>query len=247
MAVCQKLRNYTSRDPPTDVTIIEAVSAVWATPGRFAPLKIGPVYMQEELISAVFGFNNPLIEAVQEACMAFGKGSMISLMLSLGAGRQPAVTTSEMSPKAFQAMMGDISTQYSERFFGHFGVYYRFSYEGIMESEDLGGVVSHAKDYVQGAAVDKCLDHALKVGSYTSPHSLGVICTWSRLLPSLFLTRSRCCCSSTRRRIPDASGCLPSQTARVSIAEWRTPAGFSSYSYSRVFIVDIFTLISPCD
>jgi hypothetical protein len=89
MTNCRMLRSYDSRHSSYNPTIIEAISIAWATPGLFEPVRVGAEHSQEELISAVDGYNNPTIQAIKEAYEAFGKDKRVCFLLSLGPGRAP--------------------------------------------------------------------------------------------------------------------------------------------------------------
>ncbi|KIM27514.1 hypothetical protein M408DRAFT_48879, partial [Serendipita vermifera MAFF 305830] len=83
---CRMFRNYKSKRSSYNPTIIEAVRASWATPGLFSSVFIGAAPQQEEIISAVNGFNNPTLQAVQEARELYGANRAVSTLLSLGSG-----------------------------------------------------------------------------------------------------------------------------------------------------------------
>ncbi|KIM26364.1 hypothetical protein M408DRAFT_50543, partial [Serendipita vermifera MAFF 305830] len=83
---CRMFRNYKSKRSSYNPTIVEAVRATWATPGLFSSVFTGNGPQQEEIISAVNGFNNPTLQAVQEAREIYGTGKAVSAFLSLGNG-----------------------------------------------------------------------------------------------------------------------------------------------------------------
>ncbi|KIM26368.1 hypothetical protein M408DRAFT_48117, partial [Serendipita vermifera MAFF 305830] len=86
IAGCRMFRNYQSKRSSYNPTIVEAVIACWATPGLFSSIFIGNGPQQEEIISAVNGFNNPTLQAVQEARELYGDNRALSALLSLGSG-----------------------------------------------------------------------------------------------------------------------------------------------------------------
>ncbi|KIM26362.1 hypothetical protein M408DRAFT_313754, partial [Serendipita vermifera MAFF 305830] len=87
IAGCRMFRNYQSKQFSYNPTIVEAVRACWATPGLFSSIFIRSGPQSEEIISAVNGFNNPTLQAVQEARELYGINRAVSAVLSLGSGK----------------------------------------------------------------------------------------------------------------------------------------------------------------
>jgi hypothetical protein len=81
-------RSYESKHASYNPTIIEAIRACWANVGLLSSIFIGPPSNQEELISAVNGFNNPSLEAAREAQDSFENKRPLSTFLSLGSGER---------------------------------------------------------------------------------------------------------------------------------------------------------------
>ncbi|KIM23602.1 hypothetical protein M408DRAFT_53274, partial [Serendipita vermifera MAFF 305830] len=87
IAGCRMFRNYKSRQSSYNPTIVEAARACWATPGLFSSIFIGTPPQQEEVISAVNGFNNPAVQAAQDAREFYGAARAVSVFLSVGSGK----------------------------------------------------------------------------------------------------------------------------------------------------------------
>jgi hypothetical protein len=90
-------RSYESKHTSYNPTIIEAIRACWANVGLFSSIRVGPPSHQEELISAVNGFNNPSLEAAREAQDSFENTRLFSTFLSLGSGERDPLSISSNS------------------------------------------------------------------------------------------------------------------------------------------------------
>ncbi|PVF99824.1 TPR-like protein [Serendipita vermifera] len=86
---CRFLRSYPVRNTASNYnpTVIETLRTAWATPSLFIPVRLGPEYREEEIVSAVHGYNNPTLEAMKEALDVFGSSTYLSCLLSLGTGK----------------------------------------------------------------------------------------------------------------------------------------------------------------
>ncbi|KIM32148.1 hypothetical protein M408DRAFT_214516 [Serendipita vermifera MAFF 305830] len=182
MSGCRMFRNYESRQPSYNPTIIEAVRAAWATPGLFSPIRIGVMPTQEEVISAVNGFSNPTQEALREAEAFFGNEKLISAVLSLGVGRRNVAL---FTPKVLTTLVAqdtDVTAENIQRRIGTLGVYFRFSVDQVIETKDaqiqdqFALVTAHTREYLGGDVVSRSLDNYLKIAASTSPVSLDRLC-----------------------------------------------------------------------
>lgn len=174
LRVCHMFRNYELRGADTDLSIIEAVASVWATPGLFSPVKMGPVYMQQTITSAVYGYNNPTTEAIKEAHAVFGNGARVSLLLSLGSGRRPPAAG--FSERTVRTLVTDIEAESNQRRFGKLPVYFRFSYEGNVEGNNSSDILSQARNYLQSIVIQERLDAVLKIASLQGDSSTTRLC-----------------------------------------------------------------------
>lgn len=179
-------RNYRSKRPSYNPTIIEAIRATWAIPGLFSSILLGPALMQEEIVSAVGGFNNPTLEAIGEAHDAFGAGQMVTSVLSLGSGRHGGSTTVERV-----ARETEITEETLQRRFGKLGIYFRFSVNQSHDNETLslegqfGTLTSHTEHYFARDLVNASLDRYLQVSDHTSTITLERMCESGRFLSNI--------------------------------------------------------------
>ena len=120
-------RNYTSRNSSYNPTIIEAARAAWAVPGMFSSIHIGANVVEEELVSATNGFNNPTRETLREAQSVFGKDRMVSSILGIGSGKRATIPAFSVAAAMRVAQEAKITAENLQRMFGTLGVYFRFS------------------------------------------------------------------------------------------------------------------------
>jgi hypothetical protein len=81
------LRNYVaSHEPPTNLTIAEAMLATCATPPFFTSTSIEKDFATFEYIGGDFGLSNPTREIIGEAHRTFGDNATIACLLSIGCG-----------------------------------------------------------------------------------------------------------------------------------------------------------------
>jgi len=189
MGRCALFRNYQARQASYNPTIVEAVRVVWATPGLFSSVQVGPGIVQEELVSASSGFNNPTLEVLKEVHQTFGLDATVSCLLSLGAGRAPISSVSADGiaiPKALEqlAMDGEKTAEEVERRVGRLGVYFRFSVDRGLEFDKLslpvGKITAHAGQYLLDSTVSKNIDSCIRSCEKESRVSLDQICEDTR-------------------------------------------------------------------
>jgi hypothetical protein len=81
------LRNYVAgHEPPTNLTIAEAMLATCATPSFFTSTSIEKDFATFEYIGGDFGLSNPTREIIGEAHRAFGDDATVACLLSIGCG-----------------------------------------------------------------------------------------------------------------------------------------------------------------
>jgi len=165
-------RNYKSRQFTYNPTILEAVRVSWATLGLFTSVRIGIPPRDEELISAVNGYNNPVLEAAQEAREVFGKDRPISTILSLGSGNRGPLS---VNSKGFleKSLQGTEAAEESiERLLGASGIYFRLSPDYIIQNErpisQLGSITAHTLAYLEREKVSRSIDDFLLASECTS-------------------------------------------------------------------------------
>lgn len=198
---CRMFRNYQSRHPSHNPTIIEAVQAAWATPGLFASIRIGTAPMQEQLVSAVNGFNNPALQAITEAQEVLRSEKPISSILSLGSIKTGSFSTSPMDVAIRAAQETEATAENLQRRFGTLGIYFRFSVENIVEKEYLNleahfdMITANTREYLAGDIVSHLFDSYMKVSEHTSTITLdrlrkhSLYTSWLRL--TIATVRSR--------------------------------------------------------
>lgn len=85
--VISVLNNYVdSQNPPTNLTIAEAMLVTCATPSLFTPTIITKDFSTFEFTSADLGLSNPVREILAGAHRAFGDELVIPCVLSIGCG-----------------------------------------------------------------------------------------------------------------------------------------------------------------
>jgi hypothetical protein len=79
------LRNYVAgHEPPTDITIAEAMLATCATPPMFTPTSVYKDFSDFEYIGGDLGLSNPTGEIIAEAHRAFGDDATVACLLGIG-------------------------------------------------------------------------------------------------------------------------------------------------------------------
>ena len=182
---CSLFRNYESRQSSYNPTVIQAIRAVWATPGLFPSVRIGPGVMEEEIVSAASGFNNPTLEILKEAHQAFGPDATVSCLLSLGAGRVAIRSvTSDGTPasKALEQLAMDCEKTADEvqRRIGRLGIYFRFSVDRGLDFDGsfspMGNITAHTGQYLLDDAVNRGIDTCIQSSERDSRVTLEQIC-----------------------------------------------------------------------
>jgi hypothetical protein len=165
---CRLLRSYSVRNTASNYnpTVIETLRTAWATPNLFTPIRLGPLHREEEIVSAVHGYNNPTLEAMKEALDVFGSGAYLSCLLSLGTGKTTIKTygvgasgaggaagaagptreettsagkSEPINPISILEQLttdGERTAEEVARRIGNLGVYYRFSVTRGLDADD---------------------------------------------------------------------------------------------------------------
>lgn len=161
-------------DPPTDITVVDAVLATCASPTEFLPVSVGVGYDKLEYVGARFGASNPVRQVIAEAYSYFGEESSIALLLSLGSGHPGVLSITPGSTynalhQLMRDMMSDCEQQARDvqQLMARVGIYFRFSVEQGMQkihalAEDLGWISAQTSGYLSHPAtmnrVDECVD-----------------------------------------------------------------------------------------
>jgi hypothetical protein len=81
------LRNHVIRqEPPTKLTVAEAMLATSATTPIFNPVSIGKDYSTFDYVSGDLGLSNPIREVIAGAHHTFGDEATVACLLSIGCG-----------------------------------------------------------------------------------------------------------------------------------------------------------------
>jgi hypothetical protein len=81
------LRNHViRREPPTNLTLAEAMFATSAIAPMFTPISIGKDFSTFEYVSGDLGLSNPIREVIAGAHYAFGDEATVACLLSIGCG-----------------------------------------------------------------------------------------------------------------------------------------------------------------
>lgn len=183
-AVC--LRTYpVRRQPPSTITVVEAVLATCATQPEFVPVSSGARHKAREYIAAS-GAANPVHEVITEAHLLFGGDTTVISLLSVGTGHPGVISLPHGDGESslyriMRNMMHDCEqrAQEIEERIGRAGIYSRFSVEQGMQDDligqfnDLGWITVQTEDYLGRHEVGKKLDLlAQNLGTESGPVTL---------------------------------------------------------------------------
>jgi hypothetical protein len=164
------LRTYPVRtEPPSVITVIEAVLATCASPVGFEPVTIGARHKKQEYVGPVA--HNPFRDVITESHLLFGGDSSVASILSLGCGHPGVITVpSDGTPATLLALMQEMildcqsHAKETQDQIGHLGIYFRFSVEQGMQRAYLGNtddtslMVSRTQTYLGDLDVSSKVD-----------------------------------------------------------------------------------------
>jgi len=146
-----------------------------AIPSFFPPVKIGPRGREQTFAGGPLGANNPTRELLKEAGIAFVQDKRVAQVISLGAGRQNAVSLegvdpTDMSSQLLQTLYTDCETVASELSTRLINVdaYVRLNVESGLEASSLddwrglGAIEQSTNAYVETSAVTRLLEESLR-------------------------------------------------------------------------------------
>lgn len=194
-------RNYQSpQQTGVDATLVEALRACWATPGLISSKFVGIGGIEEELVSAVNGFNNPTQEAIKEAYNVFGPEAHIACILSLGSGQRGVISLEEkdVTPRKLGAQMITDSEHVAEdirKRIGRLRIYHRLSVDRGLEGWELfrrgfGIIKSHTDAYLSKDAVSGGLEECLNTSRGMSNVTMERVCKFVTNLVDKILNSS---------------------------------------------------------
>ena len=169
------LRNYKSRRPSLNPTIVEAICATMATPSYFSPIKIGPRGRQQTFIGGPRGANNSTRELLKEASVVFGREKLVAQIVSLGCGRSyvssvEKIANTEGVSRSVDEMAADCEAVARELLtrLCDMEAYLRLDVERGMENlmlngwHDLGAIETHTSAYVGRAEISETMEASLR-------------------------------------------------------------------------------------
>jgi predicted acylesterase/phospholipase RssA len=142
---------------------VEAIQAATALPSWFPPVKVGPIYLKESLVSGAIGFSNPTKQALDEAKRVFGSDHKVSIVLDLRSGRRHPRSLQDATKDGLRQLLDDLAQSADEtaadllQRFENSTFYHRFSVDSGLEDlsitgwteDELGTIASHTKAYIQ--------------------------------------------------------------------------------------------------
>jgi hypothetical protein len=143
--------------------------------------------MEEELISATNGFNNPTNQVIKEAYNVFGADHRIACLLSLGSGNRGAISLEDTQSNSHQAVSAEVASdsenvaEETQKRLGRLKVYYRFSVDVGLEGPrpfrgNFGTISSHASVYLSKFSVSRSMDNCIKAAEKSPGVTLERLC-----------------------------------------------------------------------
>lgn len=167
---CRVFRNYESRQYEYNPTILEALRATCSMPHLFMPICAGPDHHQEDLVTAMLGYNNPTKEVIRELLSIHGSSWRIQLILSIGAGKQAPLSIKGKGISLVEKAVQE-AENVAEELREHLkktGVYFRFSVDRGIETleqaqgQQISTIYSSTSTYLSQKDVNESLDSAIK-------------------------------------------------------------------------------------
>jgi len=188
------------------MTVIDAVIASCAAPGRFDPLKaiplavaywgtsptngsgIGKEHEALEFISADIALQNPVREAIKELHAVYGADRRVACVLSLGSGRPSIIPASSLhntnqdTAKTMAILQAERTAEEVDNQIGKSQVYYRFSVDRGLESPEsvslkrLGDIETHTRVYLLQGSTGYALDRSITASEHTGLVTTKDIC-----------------------------------------------------------------------
>ena len=174
-------RNHAIRqEPPTNLTIAEAMLTTCATTPLFTPISIGKDFSTFEYISGELGLSNPIREIIAGAHQTFGDEATVACLLSIGSGHSGVKSVPSTSDATARvdflervAMDSEKTAQEIAMQLSQLTIYHRFSVNRGLETvqsrawPDPEAIAAHTTVYLNDLEVVKvvarCVD-AIKTG-----------------------------------------------------------------------------------
>jgi hypothetical protein len=146
-----------------------------ATRSYFSPVKIGPRGRQQAFIGGPRGASNPTRELLKEASAIFGKGKLVTQIISVGCGRSHLSAVEENTDidapsRPLQEMAADceiVTKELSTRLCD-MDAYLRLDVERGMDKlvmdewDDLGPILTHTSAYLETAGISETIEVSLR-------------------------------------------------------------------------------------
>jgi hypothetical protein len=175
------LRNHIIRqEPPTNLTIAEAMLATSATTPLFTPISIGKDFSTFEYISGDLGLSNPIREIIAGAHHTFGDEATVACLLSIGSGHSGVKSVPPTSDATARidflervAMDSEKAAQEMAMQLSKLAIYHRFSVNYGLETLqsrawwEPEAIAAHTAVYLNDLEVEKVIDccvNAIKTG-----------------------------------------------------------------------------------
>jgi hypothetical protein len=174
-------RNYGCRERSSDITIIKAIRATWASPGLFTPVFDGSKAFQEEFHGGDCAFSNPTREVMKETYAHFGGTRRVTSLISLGCN-MPRSTgfiralDHRLAAVTFFSDSELVAIQLNDQL-GKTEIYHRYAIQATQDSpyslqtKDVARIVSQTETYLltQKDKLEECLVE-------TTRYTIGDIC-----------------------------------------------------------------------
>lgn len=190
-SICQKFRSYNGPERSVDITLNEAILCCWTSHIQLEAIKIGPPGQQQEYISGIRFFNNPIREAIRELHGIYVPHRRIACIISLGYGKSEIFQASDLyetggkEPCARPDLQIEQAAEEMDTHLGSSQVYYRFSVDRGLESsksislDNLGVIEARTRAYLQQAGTRRTLAAAVVAAERTSHFTTKDICMYS--------------------------------------------------------------------
>lgn len=169
-------RTYLARhQPPSGITIVDAVLATCASQPEFLAASIGSGFGKREYVSSDLCASNPVRQVIAEAYSHFEGVPNIGLLLSLGSGHPGIVSLSpnggsDMLHHLMQGLLVDSQQRAQEiqEKMDRVGTYFRFSVEQGMQrnqpvdSEELEWIAAQTDSYLAGPDISRRIDECVE-------------------------------------------------------------------------------------
>ncbi|KIM22877.1 hypothetical protein M408DRAFT_276762 [Serendipita vermifera MAFF 305830] len=169
---CRPFRTYVHPRSSKGVrhTFVDVACAILAFPEFLPPVLIGRPGREERFSGIPHGFHNPMQEVLKESQWLFDKERPVSLVLSLGPGQGPIISSKDYRGTTSSRIVSKTDTvakELSQRFCG-VGEYLRLNVDKGLDNVELddwhalGSIVSHTEVYLELPTITAHIDRAVQ-------------------------------------------------------------------------------------